>query len=203
MSAKTDVFSTNIWDILGSQPPEADKNCRLDELVVQGLINRLEHTVLNIGGDNISSHLSGIPLSTSANSGNTEGTDEENIEDVSDPERIGEGLLIERVSFLTLGLDLIKPMGLARALRKLGHNIQAEEIMKYASLQMANRLGSSHLASGDSSHLLVFSSAVEKIRQSFSTDDLRLSLSDQALLFPTTALQAGILTQVSPFVITR
>ncbi|KAG6917971.1 NRPS [Tephrocybe rancida] len=230
VSVKTDV-SSNIWDILESQPPEADydlsvevvldprqdtvvvqaawKNCRLDELVVQGLINDLERTTLDIGAGNISSHLSGIPLSTNENSGNTESIDEENIEDVSDPEllielrqiiagflRIDEGLLIEHVSFLTLGLDSIKSVGLARALRKLGHDIRAEEIMKYASLQMlTNHVNSSRLTCKDLNHLLAFSSAVEKIRQSFSADDFRLSSSDQVTLFPTTTLQAGMLTQ--------
>lgn len=113
---------------------------------------------------------------------------------------IDQGLLTDATSFISLGLDSIKSVGLARALRKQGHNIAAVELMKASTLR---RLAV-HLASGkssptkDSEKNSTLSQALQNIRNALPAERLKLSPDDDVQLFPTTTLQAGMLSQVSP-----
>ncbi|KAG6845337.1 NRPS [Tephrocybe sp. NHM501043] len=185
------------------------KHGALDEFVIRKLLGDFESIVLDIGTGHILSHLSAMPPSTAKNFGTVEGISEADDGIVSDPEllqglrgaiseflSINEGLLSDDISFIAVGLDSIKSVGLARRLKKLGHDIRAEEVMKYASLRMlTNRLVSGRVTYDNFSGHTAFSSTVAKIRSSFSADDLKLSSTDEVIVFPTTSLQAGMLTQ--------
>lgn len=113
---------------------------------------------------------------------------------------VDEALLTESVSFVSLGLDSIKSVGLARTLKRAGHDIRAEEIMKYACLRMlTSRLTSSHnvtCVSESPNNHNTLSTALARVRSSFVKDDFKLSSIDEVTLFPTTTLQAGMLSQV-------
>ncbi|KAG6874203.1 hypothetical protein C0995_003749 [Termitomyces sp. Mi166 len=232
VSIKADDKS-DIWDVLESQPPEADyalsievvldprqdtaivqaacKDGYLDEAVVRALMDDFEAVTLDACTGQLLSHLSGISLSTIETpelaENNVRG--EDHLKFVTDPRLlselrqvlseflgINEALLTESTSFISLGLDSIKSVGLSRTLKRLGYDIRAEDIMKYASLRMlTSRLTSSHTVSDDFNNDSALSTALARIRSLFAEDDLKLSPTDTVTLFPTTALQAGMLSQ--------
>ncbi|KAG6851029.1 NRPS [Arthromyces matolae] len=102
--------------------------------------------------------------------------------------------LTETASFISLGLDSIKSVGLARILKGQGHHIRAEELMKYSTLgTLAHRL---MMGGGRTDKQVSMSMpAPNTLHLSFSDDEIKLTDSDEVTLFPTTTLQAGMLSQ--------
>ncbi|KAG6866968.1 NRPS [Blastosporella zonata] len=184
------------------------KNGHLDELMLRNLVDDFETVVLDVGAGRILSQLSGISSPDVAISETMEEVYEEQ-EIISDPKLlihlrrsiseflgIDEELLTQNTSFVTVGLDSIKSVGLARALRKLNYDVRADEIMKYDSLhRLTNRLKDCRVSSDNSNDHAAFALAMANVRGSFTADDLKLSLTDEVMLFPTTSLQAGMLSQ--------
>lgn len=113
---------------------------------------------------------------------------------------IDESLVTETVSFITLGLDSIKSVGLARVLRKEGFEVSAVELMKHSSLrQLFKHLGSNgptSLDHPDASDDTPFTQLVATIKKGLDVNSIRLNSGDQVELYPTTVLQAGMLSQV-------
>ncbi|KAH0583804.1 hypothetical protein H2248_009404 [Termitomyces sp. 'cryptogamus'] len=223
--------SSDIWDVLESQPPEADyplsvevvldpcqdtaiaqavyKGDNVDGVAIQTLLDDFEAIALDICAGNVLSHFSGASKSNIKIPESVENNEEDHLEFVTDPRflsdlrqllsdflGVNETLLTEGVSFVSLGLDSVKSVGLARTLKKAGHNIRAEEIMKYATLQMlASRLTSAHNVSDNLNVHNALSTALARIKTSFAEGELKLSSADKVTLFPTTTLQAGMLSQ--------
>ncbi|KAG6898366.1 NRPS [Termitomyces sp. T32_za158] len=190
----------------------ACKDSYLDQAVIRKLIDDFETVTLDACTGKIMSLLSGTSPSTLEISDSVQSNDIDRLECVTNFELlnelrqilsnflgIDEALLTESVPFVSLGLDSIKSVGLARTLKRAGHDIRAEEIMKYASLQLlTNRLTSSHdvpYIPDNLENYRTLSKAVAQVRGSFAEDDLKLSSIDKVTLFPTTTLQAGMLSQ--------
>ncbi|RDB21442.1 Nonribosomal peptide synthetase 2 [Hypsizygus marmoreus] len=230
-----DSTPSSIWDVIESQPPEADyilavevvldlehdkasiqaawKAGDLDEVLVHEVLDEFEGVVLDLGSGVTNSFIihSGSPSPELYSSTTEEYADEaeDEPEGLVDPELliqlrhilsdflgINEKLITETTSFISLGLDSIKSVGLARALKKLGHIVPAIDLMKYSTLRrLANRITSPDLvAKGPTSHI-EYSQVVDKLRKSFILDSAKLFPEDVVTVFPTTSLQAGMLSQ--------
>lgn len=110
---------------------------------------------------------------------------------------VEETLVMDTTSFISLGLDSIKSVGLSHSLKRQGHNVQAVELMKYTTLRkLAYRLVSRGGATFRISNNQEFLQSLENIRKIFSTEELKLSSNDDVVLYPVTSLQAGMLSQV-------
>ncbi|KAF5380902.1 hypothetical protein D9615_004009 [Tricholomella constricta] len=232
VSIKADIVS-EVWDVVESQPPEADyalsveivldpsqdsaliqaawKEGDLDEDLVHNLVDEFEAIALDVGAGKTASHLADADAPLTGIHADMEFVDEveEELEltfdsdlllklqhIVSDFLDINQRLMTETTSFISLGLDSIKSVGLSRVLKKLGYNIPAVELMKYCSLRtLTNRLASRNSISDDLDDQQAYSRAVTNIRSSFAESDIKLSSNDVVSLFPTTSLQAGMLSQ--------
>lgn len=111
-----------------------------------------------------------------------------------DPQR-----LWSRTSFIALGLDSIRSVGLSRALREEGYHVTAAELMKSACLA---ELESLPMLLQDAGRAQLESEARDQFQEEcrileshFDVSTCRFSDRDEARIFPTTALQAGMLSQ--------
>ncbi|KAG5645251.1 NRPS protein [Asterophora parasitica] len=186
------------------------KEGELADDLVHGLIGSFEAIALDVGTGKLTDHVTGDHIPVGGAPASKEPVDEVDGESeyTSDPTLllelqgvvsgfldINQRLLTETTSFISLGLDSIKSVGLSRVLKKLGHHITAVELMKYCSLRtLTNRLASRGSSLNDVDDQ-AYSRALTDIRTSFAGIDLKLSPTDVVELFPTTTLQAGMLSQ--------
>lgn len=114
--------------------------------------------------------------------------------------RIQPNLISPSTSLFSLGLDSIKSVGLSRALKKLGHDVSSIDILRHPSLSRLSVFirdsSIQHVADQDDSQ---YSNLCQRIGQSFVGESFVLSPNDGVTLYPTTVLQSGMLSQVSPF----
>ncbi|KAG1756694.1 uncharacterized protein EDB91DRAFT_31035 [Suillus paluster] len=107
--------------------------------------------------------------------------------------------LLSRTSFIALGLDSIRSVGLSRALKEEGYYVTASELMKFACLAGLESLPS---LSQDADRAQLELEAQDLLQEEcrileshFDVATCRFSDRDEARILPTTALQAGMLSQ--------
>ncbi|KAL5533182.1 hypothetical protein ACEPAF_4958 [Sanghuangporus sanghuang] len=114
--------------------------------------------------------------------------------------KIDESQILETSSLVALGLDSIKSVGLARALRKEGIEIRSLDIMRHPTIRrMASHssqaLGSQGAQSEESEQTRLLSEKRERVASFVDRNLLKLDDKDDVQLYPTTILQAGMLSQ--------
>lgn len=111
-----------------------------------------------------------------------------------DPQR-----LWSRTSFIALGLDSIRSVGLSRALREEGYHVTAAELMKSACLaeleSLPTLLQDAGRAQLESEAQDLFQEECRILESHFDVATCRFSDRDETRILPTTALQAGMLSQ--------
>lgn len=110
--------------------------------------------------------------------------------------------LYPTLSLFSVGLDSIKSIALARLLRQQGFNVTATDILRRPSLQMIERfVQSSHGVHQDETGVKdeFFREQLTTLRHYVDPSNYKSCASDEVALFPTTALQAGMLSQVWTF----
>ncbi|KIJ69297.1 nonribosomal peptide synthetase [Hydnomerulius pinastri MD-312] len=107
--------------------------------------------------------------------------------------------LLPGTSFISLGLDSITSVGLSKALRQHGYTVTGADIMKHSSLQKLGALvsrSSDRVAQEEIDQSTLFmSNECERLKASAGRSAYKLSTDDEVDLLPTTALQAGMLSQ--------
>lgn len=113
-----------------------------------------------------------------------------------DPQR-----LWSRTSFIALGLDSIRSVGLSRALKEEGYHVTAAGLMKSACLAELESLPTLFQDTGGAQLELeardLFQKECRILESHFDVATCRFSDRDEARILPTTALQAGMLSQVT------
>lgn len=109
-------------------------------------------------------------------------------------------LMTDTTSFVALGLDSIKSVGLSRVLRKQGFQVSPVQLMRLPTLQKLGR----HITSGQSLDVSragkidnTYNKTLMDLRTELQPADVALGGEDTTQVFPTTILQAGMLSQVS------
>ncbi|KAJ3517178.1 hypothetical protein NLJ89_g674 [Agrocybe chaxingu] len=102
-------------------------------------------------------------------------------------------ILTPSMSFVSMGLDSIKSVGLAKALAKIGFSVTSTDLLRNSTLA---GLGA-HLTSKKSKTTLCLPEELldPDIRSDLDKEQLTLSEDDIVRPFPTTALQTGMLSQ--------
>ncbi|KAL5529265.1 hypothetical protein ACEPAG_5250 [Sanghuangporus baumii] len=114
--------------------------------------------------------------------------------------KIDASQILETSSLIALGLDSIKSVGLSRALRKEGIGIRSLDIMRHPSIRrMASRssqsLGSQGVQGEESEQTRLLSEKRERVASFVDRNLLKFDDKDEVQLYPTTILQAGMLSQ--------
>lgn len=111
---------------------------------------------------------------------------------------VDERIITEATSFISLGLDSIKSVGLSRTLRKQGYHIAAIDLMKFSTLKKLGNYVENQLPGvlAEGAEDQNFPQILATLRASTPLDQFRLTVDDQISIFPTTTLQAGMLSQV-------
>ncbi|EGN93241.1 hypothetical protein SERLA73DRAFT_172154 [Serpula lacrymans var. lacrymans S7.3] len=106
-------------------------------------------------------------------------------------------LIAEDTSFFVLGLDSIKSVGLSRTLRQSGFVISAIELMRRSSLRKLSRYltATKGVNGGEVKGMESFQRQCELIRKNLDVESLQLTPDDHIQVFPTSILQAGMLSQ--------
>ncbi|TFK42523.1 peptide synthetase [Crucibulum laeve] len=187
------------------------RNGNLDDVGVSAVINDFESTALQfVGGVLNSAEITVKPTAlTSRSEVQLKQSDPDEKEADVDPtlllqiqDIVAEFIGIERrimlptTSFISMGLDSIKSVGLTRTLRKHGYKVSSPELMKHATPnRLAQLLSSREASEYRSVGTELYISTLEDLRKHLLTADLRLNPEDQVEVFPTTTLQAGMLSQ--------
>jgi aryl carrier-like protein len=105
------------------------------------------------------------------------------------------------ISLISLGLDSIRSVGLSKILRQHGYSANAMDIMGNPSLRKlsvlcARSLGHSVRQVESDQGVLSLQKQYERIKASLDPSVCKLFIDDEVEIFPTTALQAGMLSQV-------
>ncbi|OBZ75802.1 Nonribosomal peptide synthetase 2 [Grifola frondosa] len=103
-------------------------------------------------------------------------------------------------SLFALGLDSIKSIGLSRKLHVEGITITSADIMRLATpLRLSGFVRQNgrvpRKRDGDQLSKAAFAKECSSLEQALGSDNLRLSEDDQIKVFPTSVLQAGMLSQ--------
>ncbi|EJD05778.1 uncharacterized protein FOMMEDRAFT_119062 [Fomitiporia mediterranea MF3/22] len=112
--------------------------------------------------------------------------------------KIGNDQISSTTSLIALGLDSIRSVGLSRALRRDGIEITSLDIMRHPSIRRiaarsSNRDNSSNKQRDEEENLLASRRAL--IASHVNVEPLKLGEADEVELYPTTILQAGMLSQ--------
>ena len=107
----------------------------------------------------------------------------------------------ETTSLIALGLDSIKSVGLSRAFRKQGIDIRSLDIMRHPTVRRiashSNQTDKSQgVQSEEAEQARLISERREQIASSVDRETWKLDEKDEVQLYPTTILQAGMLSQV-------
>jgi len=109
-------------------------------------------------------------------------------------------------SLISLGLDSIRSVGLSKILRLHGYSTNAADIMGNPSLQKlgilcARSLGHSAQQVECDQGVLFLQKQCKRIKAILDPSVCKLSIDDEVEIFPTTALQAGMISQVLVFLV--
>ncbi|KAF9464762.1 peptide synthetase [Collybia nuda] len=108
---------------------------------------------------------------------------------------VDEHIVTDMTSLITLGLDSIKSVGLSRILRLQGYDVAANDLMKFSTLKKVGYHVTHPRVSSVDVRDQFFSRTLATLRASIPLGQFQLAMSDQISVFPTTALQAGMLSQ--------
>lgn len=112
--------------------------------------------------------------------------------------RVNTEVLTENISLISMGLDSIKSVGLAKTLKKEGFAVLAVDLMNNSSLgALTNFVVRSRKSPKEIVHDSTYQNLVTKLRSQVDISRLKLKAEDAPLIYPTTSLQAGLLAQVS------
>ncbi|KAG2349803.1 hypothetical protein BDR05DRAFT_923562 [Suillus weaverae] len=107
--------------------------------------------------------------------------------------------LWSRTSFIALGLDSIRSVGLSRVLKEEGYHVSAAELMKSACLAGLESLPTLFQDAGRAQSEIEARDQLQEecriLESHFDVATCRFSDRDEARILPTTALQAGMLSQ--------
>ncbi|KAH9901403.1 hypothetical protein C8Q73DRAFT_786775 [Cubamyces lactineus] len=112
--------------------------------------------------------------------------------------RVDAGLITSGTSLLSLGLDSIKSVGLSRKLSAEGLRLSSADIMGLSTpRRLAARVQKARepQKQGDDYALAAFKAECEQLAAAVDLEALKLSAGDVVQVFPTTTLQAGMLSQ--------
>lgn len=185
--------------------------------IAEGIVQRLEEVMLQFSEDDARERLLSVVLGSRTATPDTDGTDvEEEFNDqgpldetmveslrstISDFLRIDPELLTVDASLVGLGLDSIRSVGLGRALRAQGFQLSSVQLMKYSTIRrminFTTTEKSETFSSNEPSKTSAFDQEFMSLQQAFNVDSLKLASDDSVQIYPTTMLQAGMLSQVS------
>ncbi|KAI0670364.1 hypothetical protein C8Q78DRAFT_1079337 [Trametes maxima] len=112
--------------------------------------------------------------------------------------RIDVNLISEETSLLSLGLDSIKSVGLSRKFTTEGLPLTSADIMRLStSRRLAAYIQHNKSSSGDKEDrvLSLFNEECDKLVSTVDVAAVKISPEDDVSVFPTTTLQAGMLSQ--------
>lgn len=118
----------------------------------------------------------------------------------SDFLRIDSNLVKAETSLLSLGLDSIKSVGLSRKLSSEGYRLSSADIMKLSTpLRLAAFIQRSKASRPSETRLSdpAFVAECAKLGDALDLETVKLSELDSVRVYPTTILQAGMLSQVN------
>ncbi|KAF8163357.1 peptide synthetase [Crassisporium funariophilum] len=109
---------------------------------------------------------------------------------------INPAILTTSLSFISVGLDSIRSVGLARKLREEGFPVTSTKLLQNSTLKsLATLLGSNDSDKGEGLDDQVFANLYQKISSEVDLKSLKLTLADIVKCYPTTSLQTGMLSQ--------
>ncbi|EAU88504.2 peptide synthetase [Coprinopsis cinerea okayama7 len=103
-------------------------------------------------------------------------------------------ILTNRVSFISLGLDSIKAVGLAKRIRALGYDVSSTEILRASTLKRLARVVSNNKQKKEEPYEH-YAQLVRQVEGYISKSEVQLSPEDEVKIIPSTALQSGMLSQ--------
>ncbi|KAI6045753.1 hypothetical protein EDC04DRAFT_3104410 [Pisolithus marmoratus] len=117
---------------------------------------------------------------------------------VSEFLRVSPEHILPTTSLISMGLDSIRAIGLSRVLRQRGYNVNAADILRHPTLRQLSVFTHpsrrvQQEASDTSNEFL--HQQLEKLRGYVDPSTHKLCAEDEVSLFPTTELQAGMLSQ--------
>ncbi len=186
--------------------------------MVDGILGRLEETAMHIAqssdwGWEWSSSGPSAPVHIPAPGPDGASEDAEDLSDVDDADvsnirsiaaqflRIDLDFIKNDTSLLSLGLDSIKSIGLSRKLSANGLALSSADIMRLATpVRLAAYLQKSKSSGGGrvDSRLsdAEFATECQKMEEALDMEAIKLSPEEQVRVYPTSVLQAGMLSQV-------
>ncbi|RDX56754.1 peptide synthetase [Lentinus brumalis] len=185
--------------------------------MVDGILGRLEETAMHIAqssdwGWEWSSSGPSAPVHIPAPGPDGASEDAEDLSDVDDADvsnirsiaaqflRIDLDFIKNDTSLLSLGLDSIKSIGLSRKLSANGLALSSADIMRLATpVRLAAYLQKSKSSGGGrvDSRLsdAEFATECQKMEEALDMEAIKLSPEEQVRVYPTSVLQAGMLSQ--------
>ncbi|CAL1704680.1 unnamed protein product [Somion occarium] len=191
----------------------------LSPYVAEGIAQRMEEVVLQLSDDDTRERLLSAVLGSRTATPDTEGTvdvedpisdkgplDEALVETlrktISDFLRLDADLLTIDTSLIGLGLDSIRSVGLSRVIRAQGYKISSVDLMKYSTVRrLASFLVNQKTGNVDDARVSrsaehpAFNQELASLQKAVDVDSCKLSSDDVVKIFPTTMLQAGMLSQ--------
>lgn len=113
--------------------------------------------------------------------------------------RVDESLVAAETSLMSLGLDSIKSVGLSRRCTAEGLSMTSADIMRLSTpLRLAAYVQRSkaNVRREDSVSDAAFAADCEKLKEALDIEAIKLDADDEVQVFPTSVLQAGMLSQV-------
>ncbi|KAJ3563111.1 hypothetical protein NP233_g9148 [Leucocoprinus birnbaumii] len=106
-------------------------------------------------------------------------------------------ILGNSTSFISLGLDSIKSVGLARALQRQGFKASPNHILRFSTLELlATALTSANASLTQDDQIdPLYHDFLQRLQGSVNAQALALGTGDKIAIYPTTALQAGMLSR--------
>ncbi|KAI0374911.1 hypothetical protein BV20DRAFT_961134 [Pilatotrama ljubarskyi] len=112
--------------------------------------------------------------------------------------RIDHNLIFDDTSLLSLGLDSIKSVGLSRKFSTAGLTLSSADIMRFSTprrLALHVQQTKASSTNGEDRLKLSFNAECNKLASAIDPNTVKLSDDDVVMVFPTTTLQAGMLSQ--------
>ena len=188
--------------------------------VVDGILGQLEETAVHIAqssdwGFELSGSSRNLLVQSPAPDADEASEGTEDLSDVDDATvssirtiaaqflRIDQDFVKNDTSLLSLGLDSIKSVGLSRKLSANGLGLSSADIMRLSTpLRMAayiQKIRSAGSRAVESLSDAEFAAECRKLEEALDMEAIKLSAEDAVRVYPTSILQAGMLSQVCKF----
>ncbi|KAF8654172.1 hypothetical protein AX16_003701 [Volvariella volvacea WC 439] len=108
-------------------------------------------------------------------------------------------LFTDATSFISMGLDSIKSVGLAKQLKKAGYQLSAVDLMRYHTIPLlaahiSTRTQLTDDLQAPAGEELILRRKLDQIQQNIDLASLKFTPDDEVTIYPTTSLQTGMLT---------